>query len=62
MEEGNARVFPFVLQLRIYIVRALQNLGVVVSHTSTRKGAATIVTKQSIASSKVVCQGCSFLS
>ena len=43
------------LQLRIYFGRALPNWGVVVSRPSTRKGAATLATQQSLASSKGVC-------
>lgn len=42
-------------QLRIYFGRALPNWGVVVRHPSTRKGAATLATQQSLASSKGVC-------
>lgn len=47
-------------QLRIYFGRALPNWGVVVSHPSTRKGAATLATQQFLANSEGVCQGCSF--
>lgn len=43
------------LQLRIYFGRALPNWGVVVSRPSNRKGAATLATQQSLASSKGVC-------
>ena len=43
------------LQLRIYFGRALPNWGVVVSHPSTCKGAATLVTQQSLANNGGVC-------
>lgn len=44
------------LQLRIYFGRALPNWVVVVSRPSNRKGAATLVTQQFLASSEGVCQ------
>lgn len=43
------------LQLRIYFGRALPNWVVVVSRPSNRKGAATLVTQQFLASSEGVC-------
>ena len=42
-------------QLRIYFGRALPNWGVVVSHPSTSKGAATLATQQSLANNEGVC-------